>query len=134
MSRDVFLDTVGMIAIWDDADQWHKAAKAVYDRLLIEGRRLVTTPHVLFECGNASARRTYRPDVCELRKALIEEGLLVEPTPLEIDAAWLAYERGEAAQAGIVDHVSFVVMRRLGISEAFTNDSHFQAAGFTVLF
>ena len=48
--------------------------------------------------------------------------------------AWAAYERGEAGQAGIVDQVSFHVMRRLGIAEAFTNDKHFGAAGFTVLF
>lgn len=40
----------------------------------------------------------------------------------------------EAAQAGIVDHVSFLVMRRLGITEAFTNDRHFSAAGFITLF
>ena len=26
------------------------------------------------------------------------------------------------------------VMRRLGLTEAFTNDQHFQAAGFTTLF
>ncbi len=39
-----------------------------------------------------------------------------------------------AGQAGIVDQVSFVVMRRLGITEAFTNDRHFQAAGFHTLF
>jgi predicted nucleic acid-binding protein len=30
--------------------------------------------------------------------------------------------------------VSFQVMRRLGLGEAFTNDKHFLAAGFTVLF
>jgi len=30
--------------------------------------------------------------------------------------------------------VSFAVMRRLGITEAFTNDRHFGAAGFTTLF
>jgi predicted nucleic acid-binding protein len=132
--KDVFLDTVGMIAVWDQADQWHTVAKTAYMALLSQGRRLVTTPLVLWECGNASARRTYRSDVCELRKALLLEGLLIEPTAQEIEKAWTAYERGEAAQAGIVDHVSFVVMRRLGIKEAFTNDKHFQAAGFTTLF
>ena len=57
-----------------------------------------------------------------------------QPTTQEIEEAWAAYDRGEAGQAGIVDHVSFQVMRRLGISEAFTNDKHYQAAGFTVLF
>jgi predicted nucleic acid-binding protein len=132
--NDVFLDTVGMIAVWDDTDQWHVDAKAAYALLFQQGRKLLTTPLVLYECGNASARRTYRPDVCELRRTLIPEGLVIEPTAQEVEDAWAAYERGEAAQAGIVDHLSFQVMRRLGITEAFTNDKHFQAAGFTVLF
>ena len=132
--RDVFLDTVGMIAVWDDTDQWHADAKAAYALLFGQGRRLVTTSFVLGECGNASARRTYRLDVCDLRRTLIQEELLIEPTPQEIEDAWAAYERGEAGQAGIVDHVSFQVMRRLGLTEVFTNDRHFQAAGFTVLF
>lgn len=75
--KPVFLDTVGLIAIWDDADQWHAAAKSVYQHLLSARRRLTTTSFVLLECGNASARRTYRPDVCELRNALAEEQLLI---------------------------------------------------------
>lgn len=56
--------------------------------------------------------------------------------PMEDDwaIAWNAYERGEVGTAGIVDHVSFVVMRRLGVTEAFTNDQHFRAAGFVPLF
>src|SRR5579885_1786726 len=132
--RDVFLDTVGMIAVWDDTDQWHAGAQAAYALLLSQGRKLITTSLVLCECGNASARRTYRSDVCDLRRALVQEGLLIEPTAQEIESAWAAYERGEAGQAGIVDHISFQVMRRLGLTEAFTNDQHFRAAGFTVLF
>lgn len=78
----------------------------------------------MFERGNAAARRPYRTDVTDLRRLLIKEKLLIEPTAQEIEDAWGAYERGEAAQAGIVDHVSFQVMRRLGIKEAFTNDKH----------
>jgi uncharacterized protein len=132
--KDVFLDTVGLIAVWDDTDQWHAPATAAHALLLRRGRKLITTTLVLCECGNASARRPYRQDVCDLRKALLQEGLLTDPTPDEFEQAWSAYERGEAGQAGIVDHVSFVVMRRLGVTEAFTNDRHFQAAGFTTLF
>lgn len=44
------------------------------------------------------------------------------------------YDRGEAGEAGIVDHISFIVMRRLSLTEAFTNDRHFEAAGFRFLF
>jgi len=56
--------------------------------------------------------------------------LLVNPTSDELAEAWENYDRGSANQAGIVDHVSFVVMRRLGLTRAFTNDHHFRAAGF----
>src|SRR5262249_31008931 len=131
--KGVFLDTVGLIAVWDKADQWHGAADAAYRELLKQGRRLVTTPLVLFECGNASARRPYRQRVNVLRQYLIQEGLLAEPTAQEIDQAWAAYDRGEAGEAGIVDHVAFVLMWRLGLTEVFTHDRHFQAAGFAVL-
>lgn len=131
---DVFLDTVGLIAVWDTADQWHTAAEGTYRQLLSQGRRLITTGSVLLECGNAAARRPYRRKVSELRRALVDEGLVIEPTSAEVEEAWAAYDRGESGQAGIVDQLSFLVMRRLGLNDAFTNDRHFQAAGFTTLF
>ena len=132
--NDVFLDTVGLIATWDIRDQWHTAAEAAYQELLEHNRRLVTTPLIFWECGNAAARRPYRQRVNILRQYMLQEGLLIEPTAEEAEAAWAAFDRGNAAQAGIIDHVSFAVMRRLGIDTAFTNDVHFRAAGFQVLF
>lgn len=130
----VFLDTVGLLAVWDASDQWHAAADAAYQKLVKQARPLLTTPLVLLECGNAAARRPYRPRVNVLRQALFQTGLLIEPTAQEIEQAWAAYDRREAAGAGIVDQVSFEVMRRLGLTQAFTNDQHFRAAGFTLLF
>lgn len=95
---------------------------------------LVTTTLVLCECGNAAARRPYRTTVDDLRIWLARKGWLVDPTTSDLDTAWADYRAGTVGDAGIVDHVSFQVMRRLGITEALTNDKHFQAAGFTVLF
>jgi predicted nucleic acid-binding protein len=34
----------------------------------------------------------------------------------------------------MVDHLSFLVMRRLGLSRVFTNDQHFSDEGFLPLF
>jgi uncharacterized protein len=130
----VFLDTVGLIAHWDVADQWHEDASRAYERIRRARFISVTTLPVLIECGNASARRPYRRDVNALRKELAAHGRLIVPTDEDWELAWNAYDRGEAATAGIVDHVSFVVMRRLGITQAFTNDAHFKAAGFETLF
>jgi uncharacterized protein len=130
----VFLDTVGMIALWDEADQWHALAQKAYDDLKAVRPEVITTIDVLLECGNAAARRPFRPAVKKWREALSASNAIVDPTPNDRSIAWAAYDRGDAANAGIVDHVSFVVMRRLDICQAFTNDRHFTAAGFETLF
>jgi len=51
-----------------------------------------------------------------------------------LDTVGLIAVWDQADQAGIVDQISFRLMRRLGLSEAFTNDQHFRAAGFMPLF
>jgi predicted nucleic acid-binding protein len=132
--RTVFLETVGLLALWDSSDQWHTRADAAMQRLMQSPCRFMTTTLVLLECGNAASRTSYRDDVCELRCELASHGNLIVPDDTDEAEAWDAYRRGEAGQAGIVDHVSFVVMRRLGLLDVFTNDRHFVAAGFNVVF
>jgi predicted nucleic acid-binding protein len=130
----VFADTIGLLAQWDESDQWHDAAISALNELLSSRSQLVTTTYVLLECGNAAARRPYRDAVIDLCHRLEQYRQLIAPTDDDWQLAWQAYERREAAQAGIVDHVSFQDMRRLNIQEAFTNDHHFAAAGFQTLF
>jgi len=132
--RTVFLDTVGLIALWNKNDQWHTAAMAVFQTLTPGTVRLVTTSYVLLECANDAARRPYRGEVVRLRDDLAVAGDLFEPTVLELDEAWSEYARGAVGSAGVVDLIFFAVMRRCGLREAFANDKHFTAAGFDVLF
>ena len=132
--KSVFLDTVGLVALWDEADQWHAAAEEAFARVMSMRRPLVTTSYVLLECGNTAARRPYRSEVSLLREMLELRDELIIPTAADWLRSWSAYDRGEAGQAGIVDHVSFEVMRRYRIEDAFTNDRHFEAAGFNTLF
>lgn len=130
----VFLDTVGLVAVWNHSDQWHGVAMAAFAALIRRKAPVVTTTYVLLECGNEATRRPYRGHVVALRQLLSAQGNLIEPSPPDIDQAWADYSRGAAGSAGIVDHVSFAVMRRLGLTEAFTCDRHFAAAGFVALF
>ena len=95
---------------------------------------MITGSFVLLECGNAAARKPYRSSVSRLCKEMELGFRLIVPTNEDWQLAWLAYENREAYGAGIVDHVSFMIMRRLGVSKAFTNDQHFRAAGFEALF
>ena len=130
----VFMDTVGLVAVWDKSDQWHEPANACFVELLTSRSELITTTAVLLECGNAAARRPYRSAVNRLRQQLEQGNRLITPSSDDWQQAWLAYDKGEADAAGIVDHVSFVVMRRLGITAAFTNDKHFRTAGLETMF
>jgi predicted nucleic acid-binding protein len=130
----VFLDTVGLIARWDGRDQWHQLADEAFQRIMAERAIAVTTEAILLECGNALARTTMRSAVVVLRESLIASDQLIVPAAEEVEAAWREYERQEAGGPGIVDLISFQVMGRLGITEAFSNDRHFQVAGFTTLF
>lgn len=130
----VFLDTVGLLAVWDESDQWHSSAAAAMQQVEASRSDVLTTTSVLAECGNAAARRPYRLAVAELRDALEGGGMVVVPIEDDWAGAWESYRRGEAGNAGIVDHQSFAVMRRIGVGRAFTNDRHFAAAGFEILF
>jgi predicted nucleic acid-binding protein len=132
--KPVFLDTVGLIALWDRGDQWHEPAARAFDGLKAARAPVVATSYVLAECANAAARTPFRLEVDVLRARLEAAAGLIVPTAEDWRSAWDGYRRGDAGQAGLVDHLSFVVMRRLGLTQAFTNDRHFQAAGFEVLF
>ena len=132
--RQVFLDTVGIIAMLDADDQWHAAAVSAYEELRAAGLQLVTTAHILWECGNAASRRPYRRDIAELRNEMLATHRILPVSNVIEEAAWAAYLNGAIGEAGIVDNISFGVMRECGIRQAFTNDRHFTAAGFETLF
>ena len=132
--KPVFLDTVGLIAVWDEDDQWHGPAARAFAQLERQHAVMVTTPFVLAECANAASRRPYREEVVVLRAALEQKKRVLVPTDDDWQEAWRRYAADGIGGPGVVDHLSFIVMRRYGLSQAFTNDRHFRAAGFEPLF
>ena len=126
----VFLDTVGLIALWDRRDQWHQAAQSALAKCDQTSIRFVLSTYVFLECANHAARKPYRSEVIRLREELIHSGDLFEPSTDEIVDAWNHYSRFTLGNAAVIDLVSFAIMSRLEIKEAFTNDQHFKAAGF----
>ena len=132
--RAVILDTVGLLALWDVRDQWHEAAEKAFMGLLKSGAVLYSTEIIFSECANAASRSSFRAVVADMRKNMEEAGALLLPTSLELATAWEEYRQAPAGQPGVVDLLSFAVMRRFNITEAFTNDRHFKTAGFITLF
>jgi len=86
--KPVFLDTVGLIALWNSSDQWHQAAEQAFSGLLARRQSFATTTFVLLECGNAAARRPFRGQLCRLRETLERRNELITPTEADWQVAW----------------------------------------------
>ncbi len=133
--RRVYLDTSYAIALASPGDSLHAAAEAMANRLEREGAELVVNRAVLLEIGSALARARYRPAAVALIHSL-EADPNVRVVPLSDDIyrdALALFASRQDKEWSLVDCVSFVVMRALGISEALTADEHFRQAGFIPL-
>jgi hypothetical protein len=132
---EVFLDTSFAIALSSITDQNHRRAVELANQ--IEGSRtgLVTTQAILLEIGNALAKQRYRAAAIELLESL-DADPTIEVVLLTQDLYRLAlnlFKQREDKEWGLVDCISFIVMRERGITDALTADTHFQQAGFRAL-
>ncbi|HEV7404527.1 MAG TPA: hypothetical protein VGO11_16420 [Chthoniobacteraceae bacterium] len=132
--KPVFLDTVGIVALWNKRDQWHAAANDAFRVLLAERAILYSTTYVIAECANALSRVPVRGNLAKLVAGLNKTGGLHVPTDVDWNEAWARYVSGPSGSPGMVDRLSFQVMRRFGLTRVFTNDQHFFDEGFSPLF
>ena len=124
----VFVDTSALLAILDEDDRFHREAAETF-RALIAGTELVTHNYVEVETLTLARRRLGPGAVARLT-----DRLLPAMTTIWVDEplhrAALAAQRSAAASVSLVDTVSFEVMRREGIVQAFAFDVDFEAQGF----
>ena len=112
----MFLDAVGLIGLWDEDDQWHRQAAVVFDQIERRADRIYSTSYVIAECANATSRWPGRRCVEVLVQTLEAADGLIFPSDADWHAAWTRYSAGHAGAPGLVDELSFVVMRRLGLT------------------
>jgi len=124
----VFVDTSALLAILDEDDRFHREAAETF-RALMAGTELVTHNYVEVEALSLARRRLGPGAVARLT-----DRLLPAMTTIWVDEplhrAALAAHRGAGASVSLVDNVSFEVMRREGIDQAFAFDADFEAQGF----
>ncbi len=130
------IDTSALLALANPRDQYHTRAVQIARSVVQSGRRLVGTTLILAEF---QAHLLYRTDTARARSvvsALFDDPLyewLDVPADLVRTAfsAWI--EKYHDQQLSLTDAVSFEVMARQRIDEAFAFDQHFVTVGFTQL-
>ena len=129
MSESVFIDTGYVLALVNENDQHHAEALMLSERF--DNQRVVVTDAVLLEIGNALSRMDRHAAVQIIQDLRDSPGTtLVNLNPELFEAAFALYRRHIDKQWGLVDCVSFVVMRRMGLTTALAFDQHFVQAGF----
>jgi len=128
----VSLDTSRLIATVVTDDQWHSCAEPIRLDLIPRNTALFATSLVANEIGDALCT------VLQRDRAIDFLDRLQNASRVEI-AHVTAERQGQGRQVfrdqphmdwGVTDCVSFAHMRQYGIRVAFTNDRHFEQAGF----
>lgn len=132
----LFADTFYWIALADSADRTHKRALELTAERAAS--RLVTTDEVLAEYLTFFSGA---PDPMRREVAASVRGLLASPVVHVIPqsrASFLAgldlYAQRPDKGYSLTDCISMQTMRREGLTEALTNDRHFEQEGFRALF
>ncbi len=127
-----FIDSQFVVARINRKDEQHE--RAVELARQFDGAELVTTDAILLEVGNVLARQ-FRLEVI----AVIDnfqtspEIEIIRLDPEIFEQAFDLFKSHTDKTWGLVDCVSFVVMRQHEITDALTFDQHFVQAGFRAL-
>lgn len=131
----VFVDTSGWVALKHKGDSLWQAATRLNRSLLTKKSRYVTSNFVLDEAYTLLRLRAGHHIAVELGEEIANSRLItvVHVSPMLEDEAWQIFKRYDDKEFSFTDCTSFAIMRQRNISEAFTNDHHFEQFGYQVL-
>ena len=125
----IFLDTSAIYAWADAGDPNHRTAVRRLEAILESGEELLTHNYVLVESIALLQARLGLSAATKLAKD--SDAFVVEWVDDDLHAAGIGeLERSKRRQVSLVDHVSFLVMKRRNVVTAFGFDPDFTSAGF----
>ena len=129
----VFVDTSALIALMVADDEFFKDSCKILSELINKKIIIVSSNYVLLETHTILRNRIGIESVRVLKDDIL---------PI-IKTYWINEEIHDFGvrvllasghkKISLVDHISFEVMRRLNIKQAFTFDDHFKQMGFEIL-
>lgn len=132
MSDSLFVDTSGWaVPLLTNTDHYSEMM-ALSQQIVAQGRTLITTSYVVAELVALLGARSHvsRRTVLDFVERIRTSTHVVFIDQARDDAAWSMLRQHEDKDWSLTDAASFIVMRDMGITEAFSSDKHFAQAGF----
>ena len=130
--RAIFIDTGAFLAKEIAADQFHRQAMEFWQRITEEESPvLYSSEHVLDETVSLLARRTSYSWATEWGTDVLNAGIQFLPTNgNDLKDAFHLMRKFADQAVTLTDCISFVLMKKEGLRDAFGFDRHFTSAGF----
>ena len=132
--QQILIDTGAYFALSDTTDANHERANGIRQRLLAEHWQLFTTNFIVAETHALMLTRLgYRFALRFLNDIEQSSTRIVRATPNDEQRARAIIRQYDDKRFSHTDAVSFAVMERLGIPQAFAFDRNFGQYGLQVL-
>jgi predicted nucleic acid-binding protein len=136
MSR-LFVDTSGWGNLVDRSQAFHSLAATFYRLARQQNHEIVTTNYVLTELVAllTSPLKLPRSQIITFVQSL-KKSTYIDIVHIDVETdthAWQLLMSREDKNWSLVDCSSFIVMQQRNMTEALTNDHHFEQAGFVRL-
>jgi len=130
----IFADTSAWVALLDHKDQNHQAANNFFSFQSLN-QPFLTTNFVISETITVVRFKLRHAPAAKIADELYAEKFakLFRITPEVERGALMLFKKYADKTFSFIDCTSFVVMRNLGIPQAFTFDKHFQQMGFRMV-
>lgn len=125
----IFLDTSAIYALADAADPNHERAKRLLEQALEAGEDLLVHSYVLVESAALIQSRLGLDQALSFLQES-ESFFIHWVTPTEHRKGVDLLRKRRRRRLSLVDCVSFVIMRRLGVKRALAFDPDFEREGF----
>jgi predicted nucleic acid-binding protein len=135
VKKPVFVDTAAWLALLNKSDALHEKAKRVRNKLVKERGQFLLTDYIVVEIANSLSRVPFRQTAVQIISLIQSSAntMVVRVDEEIFGEAWRLYSERLDKEWSFTDCTSFIVMNRMGVTDAFTSDHHFEQAGFNIL-
>ena len=128
-----FVDTSALLAVLDADDQNHSPANQTWEELVSQEEVLICTNYILVESFALVQHRLGMDAVRTLQEDILPHVNVEWMDSQTHNSSVMALLVADRRSLSLVDCTSFITMRRLGLSTAFTFDHHFEELGFEIV-